>query len=296
MGLQPVKILAIDIGAGTEDILLYDDEKESIESCVKIILPSPSKVFATNVREATRLCKDIFVKGDVVGGGALSSALINHVQKGLRVVMTEKAAYTVRNGLEQVRQLGIEITAEKDEPIDFEGVVLIIEEVNITKLQGFLTMFNETLSDVDVVAIAVQDHGVFPKGMSNRRFRIRKMEKLLKRCPKPEALAFKEGEIPHCFLRMRSAAAASRRQLPEAEVLLMDTSIAAIIRCLKDPVAGEASTVLTINVGNDGGHGLFFLAEPPSFYEVERILATGSNRSILTKTNLLFTLQLQRAT
>lgn len=100
-----MKILAIDIGAGTEDVLLYDDQKKSVENCVKMVLPSPSQIFARKVREATRLYKDLFVKGDIIGGGAFSAALKDHVEKGLRVYMTENAAYTVRNNLDEVREL-----------------------------------------------------------------------------------------------------------------------------------------------------------------------------------------------
>ena len=59
-----MRILAIDIGAGTEDILLYDDQKKSIENCVKMVLPAPSQVFAAKVREAAKLYKDLFIKGD----------------------------------------------------------------------------------------------------------------------------------------------------------------------------------------------------------------------------------------
>jgi uncharacterized protein (DUF1786 family) len=247
-----MKILALDIGAGTEDVLLYDDRKKSIENCVKMVLPSPSKVFAEKVREATRLYKDVFVKGDIIGGGAFAFALRNHVEKGLRVIMTGNAAYTVRNDLNEVRDLGIEITTGQSEPGAFTGESLIIKEVNLRKLQDFLSEFGETLSDVDVVAIAVQDHGVFPKGMSNRKFRIQKMKELLKENPKPENLAFTEEEIPSFFLRMKSAALASRRRLPRAEVLLMDTSPAAILGCLKDPVAEKANPILAVNVGN--GH------------------------------------------
>jgi len=247
-----MKILAIDIGAGTEDIFLYDDMKESIENCVKMVLPSPSRVFAAKVREFTRLYKDIFVKGDIIGGGALSFALREHIERGLRVVMTENAAYTVRNDLDEVRELGIEIIKGEGKPKDFEGETLTIEEVNLVKLQEFLAKFDETLSDVDVVAVAVQDHGVFPKGMSNRRFRIQKMKELLERNPKPENLAFKEDEIPSYFLRMRSAVQASRRQLPNAKVLLMDTSPAAILGCMKDPSVEGADPILAVNVGN--GH------------------------------------------
>jgi len=247
-----MKILAIDIGAGTEDVLLYDDQKKSIENCVKMVLPSPSQVFAAKVREAARLCKDLFIKGDIIGGGAFSFALREHVKKGLRVMMTENAAYTVRNDLDEVRELGIEVVKGEKEPTGFEGQILTIEEVNLKQLEAFLTEFGETLSDVDVVAVAVQDHGVFPKGTSNRRFRIQKLRELLKENAKPENLAFREDEIPSYFLRMRSAAQASRRQLPKARVLLMDTSPDAMLGCLRDKSVEKANPVLAVNVGN--GH------------------------------------------
>jgi len=247
-----MKILAIDIGAGTEDILLYDDQKKGIENCVKMVLSSPSQVFAAKVREAARLYKDLFIKGDIIGGGAFSFALREHVEKGLRVMMTENAAYTVRNDLDEVRELGIEVVKGENELMGFKGQILTIEEVNLKQLQAFLTEFGETLTDVDVVAVAVQDHGVFPKGTSNRRFRIQKIKELLKESPKPENLAFREEEIPPCFLRMRSAAQASGRQLPKAKVLLMDTSPDAILGCLKDQSVKNADPVLAVNVGN--GH------------------------------------------
>ncbi len=328
-----MRILALDIGAGTEDVLLYDDKKKSIENCVKIVLPSPSQVFGAKVRDATRLYKDLFVKGDIIGGGAFAFALRNHVEKGLRVVMTRNAAYTIRNDLDEVRALGIEITQESP-PNDFKGETLNIEEVNLMTLEAFLDDFNETIRDVDFVAVAVQDHGVFPKDTSNRKFRIRKMKKLLEKDPRPEGLAFKENEIPSCFLRMKSAAQASRKQLPKAEVLVMDTSPAAILGCVNDPTVKRDAQVLAVNVGNghtmaaiilrekivgvmehhtrllnpqkikrllvsfadgrlsdeevfkDGGHGLFFLSEPPGFSKIERVAATGPNRSVLAQTSL----------
>ena len=41
-------------------------------------------------------------------------------------------------------------------------------------------------------------------------------------------------------------------------------------------------------VFEDGGHGLFFLTEPPSFLDIDRVAATGPNRNILVKTKLSF--------
>jgi uncharacterized protein (DUF1786 family) len=246
-----MKILAIDIGAGTEDVLLYDDEKRSIENCIKMVLPSPSQVFAAKVRAATSQGNDLFVKGDTVGGGAFSHALRKHVEAGLGVSMTENAAYTVRNNLDQVKELGIEIVQDSG-PENFEGETIVLEEVNIEKLRGLLKFFGEPFSDIDFVAVAVQDHGVFPEKMSNRRFRINKMRELLKKNPKPEAFAFRENEIPPYYPRMRSAVHASKRQLPNAQVVVMDTSPDAILGCLMDPVVEKADPILAVNVGN--GH------------------------------------------
>jgi uncharacterized protein (DUF1786 family) len=247
-----MKILALDIGAGTEDIFLFDSQKKNIENCIKFVLPSPSRVFAAKVRESTRRGKDVLVKGDVIGGGSFSVALKDHIEQALRVIMTEKAAYTVRNDLDEVRKLGIEVVEKESELEGFNGEILTIGEVNLIQLQKFLAKFGETLTDLDVVAIAVQDHGVFPKGMSNRRFRINKMRELLEANPKPENFAFMEDEIPPFFLRMTSAAQASRRQLSKAKVLLMDTSPDAILGCLKDPIVKGNDQVLAVNVGN--GH------------------------------------------
>jgi uncharacterized protein (DUF1786 family) len=246
-----MKILAIDIGAGTQDILLYDSVHENIENCIKMVLPSPSLVFAEKVKTATRQGKDLFVRGDTIGGGVFSHALKRHVETGLRVIMTENAAYTVRNNLDQVRKLGIEIVQDS-ELENFEGETIVLEEVNITKLRGLLKFFGAPFSDIDFVAVAVQDHGVFPKEMSNRRFRINKIKELLKKNPKPEAFAFKENEIPPYYPRMKSAVSASKRQLPNAQVLVMDTSPDAILGCLMDPEVEDVDPILAVNVGN--GH------------------------------------------
>jgi uncharacterized protein (DUF1786 family) len=247
-----MKILAIDIGAGTEDILLFDSQKKNIENCIKMVLPSPTKTFSNKIAEATRQGKDLFIQGDTIGGGAFTRALKEHLKNGNRVIMTEKTTYTIRNDLDEVKQFGIEIVQNENQPKNFQGEILTIAEVNIKQLQSFLSDFGENLSDLDVVAVAVQDHGVCPKGLSNRKFRIQKIKDQLSQNPIPENLSFKEQEIPPCFLRMQSAAQASKRQLPTTRVLLMDTAPAAILGSLHDKLVEKASSILAVNVGN--GH------------------------------------------
>jgi uncharacterized protein (DUF1786 family) len=246
--VKRLKIIALDIGSGTQDILLYDSEK-NIENCIKMVLPTPSRVFAIKVREATSQFQDLFIEGDTIGGGAFVSALLRHIEKGLRVYMTEDAAYTVRNNLDEVKQLGIEIVSKLSE--DFKGMTLITEELGLKTLKSFLSPFGEKLN-VDAVAVAVQDHGVSPKGTSNRQHRIQKMKEFLEKDPRPQNLAFKEEEVPSYFLRMKSIVRATRRQMSGPEIVVMDTSPAAMLGCLKDPDVEKANSILAVNVGN--GH------------------------------------------
>jgi len=244
-----MKILAIDIGAGTQDILLYDDEKP-IENCIKMVLPSPSQIFAERVREVTQRGRDLFIKGCIIGGGAFTKALKDHLKNGYQVAMTEKTAYTIRNDLAQVKEDGIKIIANESFPDNFDGETLEITEVNLDIIRRFLSESNEDLSDIAILAIAVQDHGVFPEGTSNRRFRLGKMRELLERDPTLQSLAFREDEVPKYYLRMRSVISTAKDQVPNVRVLTMDTAPAAILGCLEDPSIEGVDPLLTVNVGN----------------------------------------------
>jgi uncharacterized protein (DUF1786 family) len=78
------------------------------------------------------------------------------------------------------------------------------------------------------------------------------MREVLKENPKLENLAFKAEDIQPFFVRMKSAAQASVRQLPRAQVLLMDTSPNALLGCLEDQSVKKSRTSLIVNMGN--GH------------------------------------------
>ena len=38
-----MKILALDVGTGTQDILLFDSDRH-IENCVKMVMPAPRRL------------------------------------------------------------------------------------------------------------------------------------------------------------------------------------------------------------------------------------------------------------
>jgi uncharacterized protein (DUF1786 family) len=234
-----MRILAIDIGAGTQDVLLFDSEKK-IENSISMVLPTPSRIFAERLR---RIKGPVHISGDTIGGGALAGAIAEHLRKGYRVVMEEEAAYSIRNDLDQVRSMGIEVGGRS---LSGPFEELKISEIDLPALEDFLSRFEIDLR-VDVVAIAVQDHGVSPKGVSDRIFRFDQMEEMLRRDRRPETFCYGEDAIPPQFLRMKSAVAAAKRST-SAPVLVMDTSLSAILGCV-DEVSGPS---LIVNAGN--GH------------------------------------------
>jgi uncharacterized protein (DUF1786 family) len=234
-----MRIFAIDIGAGTQDVLLFDSRKK-IENSISFVLPTPSRIFAEKLKGTEG---DVFIHGDTIGGGSFAGAAARHIKKGFRVVMEEGAAYSIRNDLDEVRSLGIEI-GKKPESGRFHD--LRIQEVDIELFERFLSNFGEDLK-VDAIAIAVQDHGVAPKDVSDRAFRFANMEAMLQKDNRPETFQFSEDSIPGHYLRMRSAVNAVRRQ-SSVPVVVMDTSFSAILGCLGE-VKGPS---LIVNVGN--GH------------------------------------------
>jgi uncharacterized protein (DUF1786 family) len=234
-----MKILAIDIGAGTQDILLFDP-RQRVENCISLVLPTPSKFFAEKLKTIEG---HVFIHGDTIGGGSLGRAILRHLQKGYRVVMEESAGYSIRNDLDEVKSMGIEV-GKKPEAGHFEE--LEIREVDLRVFEEFLSNFGEGLQ-VDVIAIAVQDHGVSPKGVSDRAFRFEHMERMLRKDNRPETFHFLEDSIPDHCLRMKSAVAAVRRSSP-VRVLVMDTAFSAILGCLEE----TSGPSLIVNVGN--GH------------------------------------------
>ncbi|OFW68228.1 MAG: hypothetical protein A2V52_08445 [Actinobacteria bacterium RBG_19FT_COMBO_54_7] len=247
-----MKILAIDIGAGTQDILLYDSAKK-LENYIKLVLPSPSPLLAAQVKRLGEQSRDIFITGHTVGGGALSH-MIKALARDHRIIMTPSAAYTIRNNLDDVIASGIEIR-ERMPPA--EGTASFnLDELDLSPLQRLLDSIDEDLKDLDAAAVAMQDHGAYESGQSNRKTRLSYMKSRLEENPSPLALSYLYGEVPEVFPRMASAAERLHEQLPGQQTLAMDTAPAAIAGCLTDKRVMERASgkLLLINAGN--GHTL----------------------------------------
>ena len=61
--LPAYPVLAIDVGAGTQDILLYDPELPP-ESCAKLVLPSQPVIVGRRIARATAEREDVFLCGN----------------------------------------------------------------------------------------------------------------------------------------------------------------------------------------------------------------------------------------
>ncbi|HMK16403.1 MAG TPA: DUF1786 family protein, partial [Methanomicrobiales archaeon] len=95
-------LLAVDIGRGTQDVLLHDPGRP-VENCVKMVLPAPTVVVGGRIREAAAREEGIFLSGPTMGGGGVVQAVSEHLRKGLPVFATETAALTIHDSLERVR-------------------------------------------------------------------------------------------------------------------------------------------------------------------------------------------------
>ncbi|MEM4246397.1 MAG: DUF1786 family protein, partial [Candidatus Bathyarchaeia archaeon] len=142
-----MRILGLDIGAGTKDILLYDSEK-SIENCIKMVIPSPSSLYGRQIEEAG---VDLYINGYTIGGGELGERLRLHMSKGFRVYMGEEAAFSLYSDLSRVKGLGI---AVGEPPKAFRGERIHFDEVDIQWLDRLFRDFMESLGEVEAVAVA----------------------------------------------------------------------------------------------------------------------------------------------
>lgn len=204
-----------------------------------MILPSPTRRY---VRMIKRCTGDLLISGDAIGGGGIAEALSRHRAKGYGVTLTEEAAYTLRNDLSQVRTYGMIIGDGKADERSHD-VSLEFDEFDWPHIKRFLSFFEES-ADIDLVAVAVQDHGVPPEPVSNRAFRFKMIEQRLRQDNRLESLVFRLDEIPPCYRRMKAVAAKAHLRC-NCEVIAMDTCFAAVLGCLE-----ERRTALAVNVGN----------------------------------------------
>jgi uncharacterized protein (DUF1786 family) len=267
-----MSLLVIDIGTGTQDILVYHPE-EPIERSLKLVLPSPTVVKAGEITRAGKGGRAVFLEGSVMGGGPIVRAVREHVRRGFPVYASPQAAPTLHDSLEKVREMGVRIV---DTPLK-DAVSIHTTDFMKTELQEIFDRFG--IPFPDQFAFAVQDHGFSP-ARSNRIFRFELLKEQLEE-GNWSIYALIQDPPRKEMTRMW----ALREQVPGA--LVMDTGPAAVLGMLCDPwVREKANTGITlVNAGN--GHTLCFTLKGEIVHGVcehhTMILTPARLREILNK-------------
>lgn len=231
------RVLAIDVGAGTQDILLWHADQPP-ENSVQLVLPAETQRVARHIRDLTDQRRDIFLTGEIMGGGASSDAVAAHIAAGCRVYATPQASKTFHDNLERVIATGVRIVDSR--PAWTAEVQF--GDIDPVTLRKCLALFGVEMPSN--FAVAVFDHGDSPD-FSNRRFRFQHLRRLVEGGGDIGAMAYTD-DLPPYLTRM----AAARRLLPGA--MVMDTGAAGIWGALEDPHvrAQVRHGAIILNIGN----------------------------------------------
>ena len=239
-----MRILAIDMGTGTQDILLFDSEKP-VENNIKMILPSATQIAATRIRRASRQGRAVALTGVVAGGGPGNWALEDHLKGGGTAYATPEAAQTLDDDLDQVRAMGVTLVSEDElRGIDAEHVRL--RDLDLDAIRTALAAF-EVETAFDGLALGCLDHGAAPPGVSDRLFRFEHLRRTVERRNDLLAFASRPEDLPEYLTRARAMVASAGDEIP---VAFMDTGPAAAFGAIHDErVACEEERVV-LNLGN----------------------------------------------
>lgn len=254
---ERVRVLAVDVGTGTQDILLFESDR-TIENCFQMILPSPTVIVAERIIRATAAGQPVLLTGRTMGGGPCGWAARDHAQAGFSCYATPDAARTLDDDLTAVEAQGLRIVDDDEARrlVESEGDRLAHIEMRDFDAAALKTAFAAFGVDpaVDALAIAAFDHGAAPPGYSDRRFRFDYIEKAVRQRPDPLAFAYRAAELPADLTRL-AAIAADAAQYGDSgaghpPVFLMDTGAAAVAGALEDPNVRQHAECLVANVGN----------------------------------------------
>lgn len=236
------RFLLVDIGAGTMDVLFYDDESREH---YKAVVKSPVRTVA---EKAASLSGALLVIGKEMGGGPISSVLTERA-KNAEVVMTASAAATIHHNLGKVQSSGIRIvedTEAKELARKKNYTLLKLVDVDVERLRGIVDGFGVPFA-FDAVGICAQDHGVPPEGQSHLDYRHQLFKAALDVNPFPHSLLYTDAEVSATHNRL-ICIAESARDLPADEIYVMDSGMAAIAGAPLDSQARHKNNRLILDI------------------------------------------------
>lgn len=246
-----MRILTVDVGTGTQDILLFDSERTP-ENCLKLVVPSPTLLLSRKIAAATAAQSPLVITGRIMGGGPVSWAVEAHHRAGLPIFSTPDAARTFNDDLDAVRaDLGIEFAdeAEAERLSRHEGYAAVrFGDFDYAAIQAAFAAFGVDIAP-DGLALAVFDHGAAPPHVSDRQFRMDYLAARLREGQRLSALAFPADRVPAEMTRL-AALAETAQAAVDAPVVVMDTAPAAVLGALEDPLVASQPAPIVANIGN----------------------------------------------
>ena len=239
-----MRILAIGIGADTQEILLLDTA-QPLQNSVRMVMPSATEIAARRIRRATSEGRPVMLTGVTMGGGPCHQALGAHLHAGLRAHATEQAALTFDDDLTVVRAMGV-IVLSDDEAATLRGAERIeMRDLDLVAIRSALAAFEVPVS-FDGLAFGCLDHGTPPPGVSERLFRFDHLRRVLRRRSDLHAFAIAADDVPEYLTRVRSMIASRDVDVP---TVFLDTGVAAALGALRDPRVREHDGHLILSLG-----------------------------------------------
>src|SRR5262245_30600011 len=128
-----MRILAIDMGTGTQDILVFDSSSP-IENSIKMVMPSATTIAEARIRHATSDARPVVLTGVIQGGGPCRWALEDHLRAGHRAYATPEAARTFDDDLDQVASMGIRVISD-DEAANTDGEQVELKDLDLPAIR-----------------------------------------------------------------------------------------------------------------------------------------------------------------
>jgi uncharacterized protein (DUF1786 family) len=239
-----MRILAVDVGTGTQDILLFDSG-QPVENALQLIMPSPTQIAAGKIGGATRAQKPVVLSGVMAGGGPCHWALEDHLREGFAAYATPEAATTFDDDLEAVERLGVRLVSpEEAERIDGEHIRLV--DLDLDAIRTAFGAFDVS-GNFDGIAVGCLDHGAAPPGYSDRLFRFEHLRRVVGARNDLREFAYLPDELPEYLTRARTLVSCVDGEAP---TVFLDTGPAAALGALQDPLVGASKEQLVLNLGN----------------------------------------------
>lgn len=239
-----MRILAIDMGTGTQDILLFDSS-QPVENSVKLVVPSATEIAARRIRRAIGDGHAILLDGVVSGGGPCSWALEEFLKAGGTAYATPEAAQTFDDDLDRVREMGIRVVSE-DESYRLEAERITLRDLDLDAIRSALAAF-EVDPHFDGLSLGCLDHGAAPPEVSDRLFRFEHLRRTVEARNDLLAFAYRPGQIEPYLTRARAMVSSAG---DEAPIAFMDTGPAAALGAIHDERVVPHEERVVLNLGN----------------------------------------------